>query len=257
MLLKDKIAIITGGGRGIGRGITKRFAQEGAIVVIAQRGRERAEQTVQEVLDAGGTAAFVKTDISQRDQVEHLIAETVERFGTIDILVNNAGITGENGHFLEVSQETWDRIVRVNLTGQFMCGQEAARVMSEHGGGSIINITSTNGLVPQPRCCAYGSAKGGLEVLTRSMAVDLAPYNIRVNAIAPGPINQDDSPPRPTSITLLGRTGVPAEIGSVAVFLASDESSYITGERIAVDAGTLVNAYTIYGSKFRKPKDTP
>ena len=257
MLLENKVAIVTGGGRGIGRGITKRFAQEGATVVIAQRGRERAEQTVQEVLDAGGIALFIKTDISQRDQVKRLIKETVERFGKIDILVNNAGITGENGHFLEVSQETWDRVIRVNLTGQFMCAQEAARVMAERKGGSIINITSTNGLVPQPRCCAYGSAKGGLEMLTRSMAIDLAPYNIRVNAIAPGPINQDDSPPRPTPITLLGRTGVPAEIGSVAAFLASDESSYITGERIAVDAGTLVNAYTIYGSKFRNPQVAP
>ena len=250
MGLDSKIAIVTGGGRGIGRGISQRFAQEGAKVIIAQRDRRSGETTCEEIHAVGGSAIFIQTDISSREAVEALVDETVERFGALDILVNNAAITGENGPFLEVSQEAWERVVTVNLTGVFMCSQAAARVMARSNGGSIINISSTNGLVPQPRCCAYGAAKGGLEILTRSMAIDLAQYNIRVNTIAPGPIQTrlpDNTPPGQTDMTLLGRNGLPHEVAGAAVFLASAESSFITGERIGVDGGTLINGYRIYG----------
>lgn len=255
MLLKDKVAIVTGGGRGIGRAIAKRFSQEGAGVVLAQRDRASGECTCQEIAAAGGSALYVETDISQRQQVEHLVAQTVERFGRIDILVNNAALLGANGPFLDVSQEVWERVIATNLTSVFMCGQAAARVMARMGGGSIINISSVNGFVPQPNCCAYGASKGGMQALTISMAVDLASYNIRVNVIAPGPIQSrtpDDEPPRPTETTLLGRAGLPSEIASAAVFLASDESSFITGQTIVVDGGMLVNAYNIY--RAERPK---
>lgn len=209
MLLQDRIAIVTGGGRGIGRGIVKRFAQEGAKVAIAQRDGESGKATCQEIQAAGGTAIFVPTDVSSRGSVEGLIEKTVKEFGKVDILVNNAAITGVNGPLLEVSQDTWDRVIAVNLTGVFMCSQAAARVMARRPeGGNIINISSINAFRPQPHCCAYAAAKGAVETLTRSMAIDLAPFNIRVNCIWPGPIQSrlpDDVPPRQTDSTQIGR----------------------------------------------------
>jgi NAD(P)-dependent dehydrogenase (short-subunit alcohol dehydrogenase family) len=250
MRLEKRTAIVTGGGRGIGRAIAKRFAQEGANVVIAERNAESGERTCKEIQASGGTALFVQTDVADRPSVEALVATTLQQFGSVDILVNNAALLGENGHFLEVSQETWDRVILVNQTAVFLCSQAAGQVMAQARRGVIINISSVNGLVPQPRCVAYAAAKAAVESLTRSMAVDLAPYHIRVNVIAPGPIQSnlpDDAPPRAIDTTLLGRTGLPAEVAAVAAFLASDDASYITGERIAVDGGKLINAYQIYG----------
>lgn len=253
MLLNDKIAIVTGGGRGIGRAIVRRFAEEGAGVVIADVNEEAGRATQDEVTASGGRALFLPCDVADRAQVEAAVARTTQEFGRLDILVNNAGITGENGPFLEVSQETWDRIVRVNQTSLFVCGQVAGRVMAAARSGCIINISSVNSVVPQPRVIAYAAAKAAVDSMTRSMAIDLAPYNIRVNSIAPGPIQvgvPDDAPTRPIDTTLLGRTGLPAEVAAAAAFLASDQASYITGERIAVDGGKLVNGYTIYGEKL-------
>ena len=253
MLLKDKVAIVTGGGRGIGRAISKRFAAEGACVVLAQRDTESGENTQREIQGAGGVALFVRTDVGEASDIQHMVDEAVVRFGTVSVLVNNAAKMGENGHLLEMTLEAWEEVLRIDLTGPFLCAQAAARVMAEHmQGGSIINISSTNGWLPQPRCCAYGAAKGGLEILTKGMAIDLAPYNIRVNTIAPGPIlsrSPDGTPPRESAMALLRRTGGPEEVAAVAAFLASDESSYVTGERIAVDGGAFVNAYQVYAMK--------
>jgi 3-oxoacyl-[acyl-carrier protein] reductase len=257
MLLQDKVAVVTGGGRGIGRGIIKRFAREGARVVLAQRDPESGERTRREVEEAGGTALFIQTDVAQREQVDRLIEQTVEHFGGLDIMINNAGITGISGHILEMPQETWDRIIAVNQTAVFMCAQAAARVMAKAGHGNIINISSVNGFVPQPGCCAYGAAKGALETMTKSMAADLAPYHIRVNCIAPGPIQvdqPDDAPPGPAAMALLGRSGLPAEVAAAAAFLVSQEGSYITGQTLVVDGGTLVNAYNIYNTERPDPK---
>ena len=249
MLLQDKIAIVTGGGRGIGRGIARRFAHEGARVVLAQRDKDSAMRTQEEIAAQGGSALVVPTDVAQRDAVERLVHTVTDHFGRIDILVNNAGVTGLNGPFLSLTQETWDHVIGVNLTGVFNCSQDVGRVMAAQKQGNIIHISSTNGFVPQSQCAAYCAAKGGIETLTKSMATDLAPYAIRVNTIAPGPIEvdlPDGTPPQLADLTLLGRHGLPAEIGAAAVFLASDESSFVNGHTLVVDGGTLPNAYNIY-----------
>jgi NAD(P)-dependent dehydrogenase (short-subunit alcohol dehydrogenase family) len=248
--LKGKVAVITGGGRGIGRGISKRFAQEGAKVVIAQRDPETGKRTCQEIQALGGVALFVATDVAKRDLVQHMVDETIKQFATIDVLVNNAAITGENGPFLEVAQEVWDRVIEVNLTGTFICSQLVARVMAHGEGGSIVNISSINAFRPAPRCSAYATAKGGLETLTRSMAVDLAPFSIRVNCIWPGGIQTrlpDDVPAQQTDSTLLGRVGLPSDIAAAAAFLASSDASFITGQSIGLDAGSLINTWKLYG----------
>ena len=250
MRLNDKVAIVTGAGRGLGRTIARRFVEEGAAVVIAEQDPESGQRVLAELQGLGGVAMFVKTDVSSRPDVELLVREAVRRFGRIDILVNNAAVLGENGHFLEISQAVWDHVVSVNQTAVFVCSQLVGRVMAKAGSGNIINISSINGTVPLPRCAAYVTAKSAIESLTRIAATDLAPYNIRVNTIAPGPIENRPphlDAPRPTEDTLLGRNGLPHEIAAAAVFLASEESSFITGERIAVDGGMLVNGYRIYG----------
>ena len=248
MRLQHKVAIVTGGSRGIGRAIAKAFAQEGAAVMIADIDADAT--TVDEIRRAGGTARFVAADVADRAAVDALVQTTVAAFGRLDILVNNAAILGENGPFLEVSQAVWDRVIAVNQTGVFHCSQAAGRVMAQAGQGNIINIASVNAYVPQPRCIAYGAAKAAVVGMTTVMAEDLAHYGIRVNCIAPGPIQSawpDSEPPRPTDATLLGRAGLPAEIANVAVFLAADESSFIVGQCIVVDGGELKNGYRIYG----------
>jgi 3-oxoacyl-[acyl-carrier protein] reductase len=249
MKLESQVAVVTGGARGIGRAISKIFAQEGAAVVIADLNEERGQATAQEIVDAGGRAIFIATQVADRANVEAMVERVVAEFGRIDILVNNAAILGENGPMLEVSQETWDRVIAVNQTGVFICSQVVGRVMAEQRRGNIINIGSTNSFVPQPRCVAYGAAKAAILGMTISFAEDLAHYGIRVNAIAPGPIQSslpDDAPPRPSKSALLGRAGLPSEIATVALFLVSDESSYVNGQVISVDGGTLVNGFNIY-----------
>jgi len=243
MRLYDKVSIITGGGKGIGRGISQRFAQEGAQVVIAQRDPETAQRLVHEIEASGGRASFIPTDVSIPEHVEHLVQETMERFAQIDILVNNAGITRCWEPVLEMSLESWQRVIDVNLTGVFLCSQAVARHMARREYGRIINIGSVASFMPQSNAAHYCAAKGGLIMLTKSLALDLSPYNILVNAVAPGAIfterSVEDGGGGLDKIPL-GRQGKVEELAAAVLFLASDEAGYIQGQTLTVDGGWLL-----------------
>src|SRR5690606_37066830 len=252
MRLKDKVAIVTGGGTGIGMGISRSLAEAGARVAIVQSTIEKAERAAEELRGEGYDVLPLACDISRRELVQKAVSATLEKFGAVDILVNNAALTGSkvSEHFLELSDELLDRTIDVNLKGTFIMSQEAARVMAGRG-GSIIHISSVGAYAAQEGASVYCATKSALLGLTKTMALELAPHNIRVNAIAPGDIRTetsenvvDEKNERGFSGDYvrkvpLGRRGEPAEIGSTAVFLASDDSAYITGETIVVGGGFL------------------
>lgn len=251
MKLDGKVAIITGAGRGIGQAIAERFLREGARVMIADEDQEAGEATEHDLAPLG-TVQFHKTDVGKRLDVHNLIAATLDAFGDIDVLVNNAGITHDDD-FLDLTEETFDRVLRTNLKGSFLMGQAVARCLVEkveRGGaaGAIVNISSINALVTMPNLTAYAVSKAGVNQLTRAMALALAPHGIRVNAIGPGAIETDmlRSSRSDSSVTAsilahtpLGRLGTPMEIAAVAAFLASDEASYVTGQVLYADGGRL------------------
>lgn len=248
MRLQDQVAIVTGSGRGIGRRIATSFAAEGATVVIADIDADAGAQTCRMIEAAGHRALSVPTDVSSAESVQHLVEVTTAEFGGIDVLVNNAAATGHRGSFLEVDLQTWNRITKVNHTGLFVTSQTVARAMVDRG-GSIINMVSVGAIAPQPRNFTYCATKGSNLTLTQCMATELAHYNIRVNAIAPGPIDAELAPetaPGPEPMALMGRKGRPEEIAGVAVFLASSDASYMTGQVLVADGGTLMNGYNIY-----------
>jgi NAD(P)-dependent dehydrogenase (short-subunit alcohol dehydrogenase family) len=251
MRLKNKIAIVTGAARGIGLAIAERFAREGARVVLAdvltREGRASAKRI-------GKSASFVACDVGDRSQVGKLIKAAVRAHGRIDIMVANAGIS-RACDFLDVSEADWDAVIRVNLTGVFLCGQAAARQMvKQGGGGAIVNMSSVNAVLAIPTIVPYVAAKGGVSQLTKAMALSLAAHGIRVNAIGPGTIRTELAKSVLTdaaahhkimSRTPLGRLGEPAEIASVALFLASADASYVTGQTIYPDGGRLALNYTV------------
>jgi NAD(P)-dependent dehydrogenase (short-subunit alcohol dehydrogenase family) len=254
MRLQDQVAIVTGGGRGIGRRIATRFAAEGATVVIAEIDADAGAETCRMIQTSGHQALSVPTDVSSPEMVQHLVEVTTAEFGGIDVLVNNAAATGHRGGFFDVDLQTWNRITNINHTGLFITCQAVARAMVERG-GSIINMASVGGIAPQPNNFAYCATKGSNLTLTQCMATELAHCNIRVNAIAPGPIDAElspDSEPDHEPMALMGRKGRPEEIAGVAVFLASEDANYMTGQVLVADGGTLVNGYNIY----QKPHPT-
>ena len=255
MNLAGKVAIVTGGAHGIGLAIAKRYVAEGALVTLADIDCEAGEAAAREL---GGNARFVAADVGDARNAAHLVAETGRSFGGLDILVNNAGIV-HGADFLDIAEADFDRVLRVNLKGAFLVGQAAARQMVGGVGagrppGAIINMSSINARVAIPNQVPYCVAKGGLDQLTKVMALALAPYGIRVNAIGPGSIMTDilksvanDAQARNKILmrTPLGRIGEPDEIAAIAVFLASPASSYITGETIYADGGRLALNYTV------------
>ena len=243
--LTGRVAIVTGAGRGIGKAIALGLADAGADVVVAARTASDIEATAGEITAKGRKALAVPTDVRQSDQVDNLVDKAVAQFGTIDILVNNAG-----GYFVasttELSEGGWDAIIRENLKSVFLCSKAAAKVMMGQKKGNITNVASVVGFRAYCSNAAYGAAKAGIINFTKTLAVDLAPYNIRVNAIAPGFIAT------PGSLQLLevdkglkamvdriplGRLGQPEEVAQGIVYLASDAASYVTGQTLIVDGG--------------------
>lgn len=249
MRLKDKVAIVTGAGGGIGMGIAERFGKEGASVVIAEIDPARGKAVAERIVQNGGKARVVRTDVSKAEDVDQLVDFCRNEFDRIDILVNNAARVTFGPSFLDLELTTWQKTLDVNLTGMFLCSQAVARLMVQQQiQGRIINLASINSFGAERFGTAYVTTKAGVLGLTRTMAVELAQYGILVNAIAPGPILTETSQapfaqePYQTGIkkgVLLGRPGTPEEIACVAVFLASDESSFVDGTVFCADGGFL------------------
>lgn len=248
MRLKDKVAIVTGSGSGNGAAIAAGFAREGAFVVFADVNVEGAQAGAKAAIEAGGRALALRLDISDAASVAQCVETVLKECGTIDVLVNNAGVIGR-GPFLEVTEQDWDRVMNVNAKGVFLCSQAVGKHMAAKGSGNIINITSFSAFLATPNVAHYGASKGAVNMLVKHMALDLAQYNIRVNAIAPGVIetnmNRDRlAAPEQRAASmqriLLGRLGRSEDLVGAAVYLASEESSYVTGCTINVDGGWMV-----------------
>jgi NAD(P)-dependent dehydrogenase (short-subunit alcohol dehydrogenase family) len=258
MSLENKTAVVTGAARGIGLACARRLAEEGAKVVLADVEEDAGAASAADLSEQGLTVRFTTCDVTERLDVRNLVTGTVEAYGGIDILVNNAAIVA-GGEFLELSEEDFDRVLAVNLKGSFMVGQAVARQMVEQIGaggtpGAIINMSSVNAVFVIPSQLPYSVSKGGINQLTKAMALALAPHGIRVNAIGPGSIMTDmlsavasdeEMRRRILSRTPLGRIGEPEEIAAVAAFLASDDASYISGQTIYADGGRLPLNYTV------------
>jgi len=253
MRFVDQVVIVTGGAQGIGRACVEAFAGEGAAVVVADIDAEGGHKAAAEIEARGGRARFVATDVGDAAQAQRLVDQTLETFGRLDVLINNAGII-KTADFLEISEADFDAVLRVNLKGVFLVGQAAARAMVRQGKGAIVNMSSTNAVVAIANQVPYATSKGGVNQLTKVMALALADKGVRVNAIGPGSIltdllkvvmSDEAARRRILSRTPMGRCGQPAEIAKVALFLASDDASYLTGQCIYPDGGRLALNYTV------------
>ncbi|WP_087972271.1 SDR family NAD(P)-dependent oxidoreductase [Oceanobacillus rekensis] len=248
-VLEGKVAIVTGSAMGMGLATAKLFADAKAKVVIADFNEEKGKEAVSEIEANGGTAYFVKVDISKSDQVQDMIAKTVEKYGRLDVAVNNAALTPDNAPAAEFDEEYWNKLISIDLTGTALCMKYELQQMIKQGdGGSIVNISSVSGFRPQPNNIAYVAAKHGVVGMTKVAALENGDKNIRVNSVAPGAIDtpmlrgaleetgqtEEEFAPQ---LSLLGRFGQPEEIAEASLWLASGQSSYITGTVIHADAG--------------------
>ena len=247
--LAGRVCVVTGGAQGIGEACVRRFAREDARVVIADIDDARGQALATEL---GGL--FVHCDVGDKAQVDALVAQTMAAFGQIDVLVNNAGIF-KAADFLDVTEADFDAVLRINLKGSFLTGQAVAREMAKSGKGSIINMSSVNGVLAIPTIASYNVSKGGINQLTRVMALALSDKGVRVNAVAPGTIatelaakavlTSDEAKAKIMSRTPMRRLGQPSEIADTVAYLASDAASYITGEIVVVDGGRMTLNYTV------------
>lgn len=241
--LKNKIAIVTGARQGIGYGIAIALAKEGCNIVVSDTDLKDCQKVATELETMGVKALAVKCDVSQKQEVNNLVAQTLEKFGTIDILVNNAGIFPFMP-FEDMKEEDWDKVLDVNLKSVFLCSQAVVKVMKS--GGKIINISSIAAIVGFPSLVHYCASKGGVDSLTRALALELAAKKINVNAIAPGAINtpgvasSDETKKQTIAMIPWQRMGEPIDIANTVIFLASDKSDYITGQTIVVDGGWVL-----------------
>jgi NAD(P)-dependent dehydrogenase (short-subunit alcohol dehydrogenase family) len=244
-----RVAIVTGGAQGIGEACARRFAGDGAKVVIADLDAQRGQP-----LAAALGADFITCDVGDKAQVDALVAQVLKAHGRIDILVNNAGIL-RAADFLDISDADFDTVMRVNIKGAFLMGQAAARVMVAQSGGNIVNMSSVNATLTIPTIASYNISKGGINQLTRVMALALADKGVRVNAVAPGTIATEmaikavlateEARVRVMSRTPMKRLGEPSEVADVVAWLASDAASYVTGEIVVVDGGRMTLNYTV------------
>lgn len=249
MRLDNKVVLITGGAQGIGRAIAVRFAAEGAKVAIADLHAEAMKDTVSLIQSKGGHALALEVDVRHKAQVDRMVDAALAQWGRLDILVNGAGIN-RTASFLEITEEDWDAHLDIILKGTFLVSQRAAQAMVKQGdGGSIIQISSVNGLSAEADQAHYNAAKGGINLLAMSMAVELAAHGIRVNSLCPGFIETRltkpliDNPPAIAEYLKsipMGRVGQPEEIASAALFMASDESRYMTGHTMVIDGGQVI-----------------
>ncbi|MCM3748763.1 SDR family oxidoreductase [Paenibacillus pasadenensis] len=260
--LKNKVVMVTGSAKSIGKGIALEFAAAGCRLIIADRDEKTGEATAAAIRESGGSAAFIPMDLTSPHSVRSAVARAKAEFGRIDVLINNAAVVEPIKPFLELGEGEWNDVLLGNVTGTFLLSQAAARLMIHGGGGAMINLLAIQTESPLPGYAAYCASKGGLEVLTRSMAVELAEYGIRVNGISLGAVYadsvrrnlpQDQYPPErddfenvppeldAASGTLVGRLGRPSDAGKLAVFLASSAAGFMTGGIYRADGGRLLN----------------
>ena len=250
MRLSGKVAIVTGAARGIGRAIAVRFAQEGASVAVVDLRNDEARETVRLIKVAAGRGMFIHTDVSDKEQVQSMVDEVIEQWGTVHILVNNAGICPFRG-FLEMEETLWDQVLDVNLKGYFLCSQAVAQVMVEQGvKGRIIAVSSISAEFGGSSQAHYCASKAGINLLVKSMAISLGPYGITCNAVLPGMVETDinrealaDPAVRDywSNRAPLGRIGHPEDVAGPVLFFASDDSNWCTGSMLVVDGGTSAN----------------
>lgn len=249
MRLKDKVVIVTGSGKGIGRGIAERVAQEGAKLVVNDIDDEALKDAKANITPPSGHLLAVKADVGNSDDVTQMFATVEERFGTVDVLVNNAAWATPTAHFLDMTEDFWDTVIRINLKSVFLCSSHATRIMAEQKKpGVIINISSFGAIRAHREMVAYDAAKGGIEAMTRAMALDLAPWGIRVNAVGPGLtetpavteyLQTEEKRQRLTTTIPLERLGKPSDVAGAVVYFASDDANYVTGQILYVDGGVV------------------
>ena len=262
--LKGKTAIVTGGGRGIGKAIAQGFAKAGAKVALTSRKMNDLEAAAAAIKAFGGEAFPVQAHLGKMDEINRMVSTVKDKFGRIDILVNNAGSSPAMASVLDADERLWETIMNLNLKGLYFTSQAVARIMKQQGGGKIINIASIDGFRPELGVSVYSISKAGVRMITRAFAAELAPFNIQVNTIAPGPISTKmlDShwfhlPPEEAKkqkeemakMTPMGHIGEPDEIAGAAIYLASSASSYTTGAEIVVDGGFLQALFAPEGKK--------
>jgi NAD(P)-dependent dehydrogenase (short-subunit alcohol dehydrogenase family) len=244
---RGKVVLVTGAGHGIGLAIAERFAAEGARVVVNDVNEDRAIEAAASL--PGGQGFAIAADVSDKTAVDDMFDAMLARFGTIDILVNNAGLIYADRHFLDGDETWWDKVLGVNLKGAFLCSHRAAHVMVRKGSGVILSMSSGGATKAHRGNVAYDASKGGIEAMTRAMALDLAPYGIRVNAVVPGFIRTyeltDEAAVERGKSVPLGRMGLPEDLAGPTVFLATDDARYITGICLPVDGGVLVQQRSV------------
>ncbi len=257
--LEGKVAIITGGNSGIGRGMAELFAKAGAKLCLVGQNEERGASAVQMVKDAGSEAFFVKADVSNAQEVKAFVEETVERYGQLNIMVNNAGRIAQ-GTVVDLELEKWDKVIRNNLYGVFYGSKYAAAQMIKQGkGGRIVNVSSIHAKISEPDACAYTATKGGIEAFTRTLASEVAPYGITANILAPGAvyteINKDMYTPAVVAALEkripVGKIAYPKDIAHAALYMVSDESWFMTGSRVCLDGGHEMDG-SLPGAAFWK-----